>query len=87
MAESINYLKGVHVLVAVPDQLAELLELKEFEYVLHDLKALAIDEVDACSKVNPPDCQKDTKLPFGSSVICFVNGKYLQGMWYYFACL
>lgn len=51
MAENIGYLKGVHVLVAMPDQLAELLEMKDFEYALHDLKALAIDEVDAVTDV------------------------------------
>ena len=52
MAETIGYLKAVHVLVAVPEFLAELLESNQFPLLFHDLRAFAIDEVDACFEVD-----------------------------------
>lgn len=51
MSKTIGYLKGVHVLVATPDNLAEVLRFPEFRSLFDDLKAIAIDEVDACFKV------------------------------------
>ena len=53
MSKTLGYLKGVHVLVATPDNLAEVLQFPEFSSMFDDLKAVAIDEVDACFKVPP----------------------------------
>ena len=52
MAETIGYLKAVHVLIAVPEFLAEVLESNQFPHLFHDLRAFAIDEVDACFEVD-----------------------------------
>lgn len=51
LARNIGYLKGVHVVVATPDSLAETLRLPDFKNLFADLKALAVDEVDACFAV------------------------------------
>lgn len=52
MSKTIGYLKGVHVLIATPDNLAEVYMFPEFRSLFDDLKAVAIDEVDACFKVS-----------------------------------
>ena len=51
MAQTIGYLKAVHVLVATPEHLTELLEDKQFPDLLNDLRAFAVDEVDLCFQV------------------------------------
>ena len=51
MSKTIGYLKGVHALIATPDNLAEVYRFPEFKSLFDDVKAVAIDEVDACFKV------------------------------------
>lgn len=50
MSKTIGYLKGAHVVIATPDNLAEVHKFPEFRGLFNDLKAVAIDEVDACFK-------------------------------------
>ena len=52
MAKTIGYLKGVHVVIATPQCLAEAARLPDFKSLFTDLKAIAVDEVDACFKVS-----------------------------------
>lgn len=66
MSKTIGYLRGVHVLVATPDNLAEVQRFPEFKSIFDDLKAIAIDEVDACFKV------RDSILP-KRPIICILN--------------
>ena len=61
MSKTIGYLKGVHVLIATPDNLAEVYRFPEFKSLFDDVKAVAIDEVDACFKVNQPNSAVDIK--------------------------
>ena len=55
----VGYLKGVHVVIATPDCLAQVLQLPEFASIFLDLKAVAIDEVDACFLVRTPNHSLD----------------------------
>lgn len=50
MSKMIGYLRGIHVLVSTPEQLAELSRLPEAKDLFTDLQAVAVDEVDACFK-------------------------------------
>ena len=52
MAKTIGYLKGVHVVIATPQCLVEVAWLPDVKSLFMDLKAIAVDEVDACFKVN-----------------------------------
>lgn len=47
-AKASGYLRGVHILVATPKNLVTVRRLPEFQTMFNDLKALAVDEVDAC---------------------------------------
>ena len=53
-AKASGYLKGVHVLVATPDNLASVRSMRGYEGIFTDLKAVAVDEVDACFNVGSP---------------------------------
>jgi len=55
-AKGSGYLRGVHVLVATPHNLATVRGMPEFETMFQDLKAVAVDEVDACFKVRRRHC-------------------------------
>lgn len=52
MSKTIGYLRGVHVVIATPHCLAEISQFSEFKELFADLKALAVDEVDACFAVS-----------------------------------
>ena len=58
-AKTQGYLKGVHVIVGLPDCLVELAKEPNAMDVLSHLRALAVDEVDACFQVSvQPVCCK-----------------------------
>lgn len=52
LAKHQEYLRHVHVVVATPAALAELLAEPDARPVMSHVKAIAIDEVDACLKVS-----------------------------------
>ena len=61
-AKASGYLKGVHVLVATPDNLATVRGMRGYEEMFTDLKAVAVDEVDACFNVGFSPSFKGTSL-------------------------
>lgn len=77
MSKTLGFLRGAHVLIATPTNLAEVMRFQEFRGIFDNLKAIAIDEADACFKVsasprlNPFPCWSSVNLLGLFDLQCF----------------
>ena len=66
-AKTQSYLYGAHVVVGTPDCLAELSQQPNAQPVMAHVRAVAVDEVDACFEVGLQPCEQEgcTETGFG----------------------
>ena len=71
-AKTQSYLYGAHVVVGTPDCLAELSQQPNAQPVMAHVKAVAVDEVDACFEVGlQPSEQASCPRTWGLSLVPF----------------